>query len=183
MNYSLCAKIINEQIPIKSAVERCGIEVSRHGFICCPFHSEKTASLKLYDNSFYCFGCGANGDVISFYSKFYDLNFVDTLKKLNDDFFLNLPFEKRSTLRQHKYFAQKRKQYEEQRRQAENKRSQAELAYKEEINELVRLDMNLRRYKPTEGDTELHPLFVEALHKIDYQYYLNYLPMAGGVKD
>ena len=37
----------------------------------CPFHSEKSPSFTVYpnDNSFYCFGCGAGGDVITFIKK------------------------------------------------------------------------------------------------------------------
>lgn len=44
------------------------LKPNRQGMICCPFHRDKRPSLKVYPqtNSFYCFGCGAGGDVISF---------------------------------------------------------------------------------------------------------------------
>ena len=47
-------------------VERYGLRVNKKGFVSCPFHKEKTASMKIYKDSYYCFGCGANGDIFSF---------------------------------------------------------------------------------------------------------------------
>ena len=41
---------VKDLVPIAEAVRLYGYEPSRSGFICCPFHNEKTASLKLYDN-------------------------------------------------------------------------------------------------------------------------------------
>jgi len=58
---------IKEKISMTQVLERYGIEVKK-GFAVCPFHSEKTASLKVYKDGFYCFGCGAGGDVVRFVS-------------------------------------------------------------------------------------------------------------------
>lgn len=50
----------------------------------CPFHSEKTPSFTVYpqDNSFYCFGCGAGGDQISFVMKMEHLDYPDAVQYL-----------------------------------------------------------------------------------------------------
>ena len=50
----------------------------------CPFHSEKTPSFTVYpaDNSFYCFGCGAGGDAISFIRKRENLDYPDAVEFL-----------------------------------------------------------------------------------------------------
>ena len=50
----------------------------------CPFHSEKTPSFTVYpqDNSFYCFGCGAGGDAISFIKKRENLDYPDAIEFL-----------------------------------------------------------------------------------------------------
>lgn len=50
----------------------------------CPFHSEKTPSFVVYPEtqSFYCFGCGAGGDVITFVRKINNLDYVEALKML-----------------------------------------------------------------------------------------------------
>lgn len=50
----------------------------------CPFHSEKTPSFNLYpeNGSFYCFGCGAGGDVITFVMKIENLDYIEAVKFL-----------------------------------------------------------------------------------------------------
>lgn len=50
----------------------------------CPFHSEKTPSFNLYpeNGSFYCFGCGAGGDVITFVMKIENLDYIEAVKLL-----------------------------------------------------------------------------------------------------
>ena len=50
----------------------------------CPFHSEKTPSMVVYPDtqSFFCFGCGAGGDVISFIMRIENLDYVEAVKFL-----------------------------------------------------------------------------------------------------
>ena len=78
-----------------------GFEPNRAGFICCPFHNEKTASLKIYPDNrgWYCYGCNAGGDIITFTQKLHRLNFKQALKKLNDDFALGLESEGKPSYR------------------------------------------------------------------------------------
>lgn len=73
---------IKECFTIRDVIDRYGLPVKR-GFICCPFHSERTPSLKLYqNNTWYCFGCGAHGDVIDFVSKMEGKTFSETMRSL-----------------------------------------------------------------------------------------------------
>lgn len=48
----------------------------------CPFHNEKTPSFTVYpeSRSFYCFGCGAGGDVISFVRRIENLDYIEAVK-------------------------------------------------------------------------------------------------------
>ncbi len=59
----------------------------------CPFHGEKTASFNLYPetNSFYCFGCGAGGDVITFVKRIENLDYIDAIKFLADRSGMKMP--------------------------------------------------------------------------------------------
>jgi len=59
----------------------------------CPFHGEKTASFNLYPetNSFYCFGCGAGGDVITFIKRIENLDYIDAVKLLADRSGMKMP--------------------------------------------------------------------------------------------
>ncbi len=63
------------------------VQLRRRGRTCtglCPFHNEKTPSFTVYPEtqSFYCFGCGAAGDVISFVRKYNNLGYVEAVKQL-----------------------------------------------------------------------------------------------------
>ncbi len=59
----------------------------------CPFHSEKTPSMVVYNDSqsFYCFGCGAGGDVISFIMRIENLDYVEAVRFLSERVGLQLP--------------------------------------------------------------------------------------------
>ncbi len=59
----------------------------------CPFHGEKTPSFNIYpeNGSFYCFGCGAGGDVITFIMKIENLDYIDAVKYLAQRAGMNMP--------------------------------------------------------------------------------------------
>jgi len=59
----------------------------------CPFHSEKTPSFTVYpeSGSFYCFGCGAGGDVFTFTSLMENLDYIESIKLLADRSGVALP--------------------------------------------------------------------------------------------
>lgn len=61
----------------------------------CPFHNEKTPSFTVYPatQSFYCFGCGAGGDAITFVKKIENLDYLDAVKTLAQRAGLQMPQE------------------------------------------------------------------------------------------
>lgn len=61
----------------------------------CPFHNEKTPSFTVYlaTQSFYCFGCGAGGDAITFLKKIENLDYLDAVKTLAQRAGLQMPQE------------------------------------------------------------------------------------------
>ena len=50
---------IKAAISVKQAAEHYGLKVHRNGMACCPFHNDRHPSLKLNEDYFFCFGCGA----------------------------------------------------------------------------------------------------------------------------
>lgn len=64
----------------------------------CPFHGEKTPSFNLYPetSSFYCFGCGAGGDVITFIRRIENLSYMDAVKMLADRAGMAVPEQDRN---------------------------------------------------------------------------------------
>ena len=73
-------------VSVKEAAEYYGLEVNRGSMICCPFHADRTPSMKLNEDYFYCFGCGASGDVIDLAARLFGLSGYDAAKKLAADF-------------------------------------------------------------------------------------------------
>ena len=58
---------IKQQNSMRDVLSRYGMVPNRAGFVRCPFHTgDHTASMKVYKDSYYCFGCGATGDIFTF---------------------------------------------------------------------------------------------------------------------
>lgn len=83
-------KEINDRLNMVEVVRDCGLYMNRANFVCCPFHNEKTPSMKIYDKSYYCFGCHLGGKAIDFVSKYYNLQFKDACRLLNQRYALGL---------------------------------------------------------------------------------------------
>lgn len=84
---------ITQSVTMPEVCEMYGLPVDRGGFTRCPFHGEKTASMKIYpgNRGWYCFGCHNGGNVLSFVQLYFGLPFRDAMQKINQDFNLGLP--------------------------------------------------------------------------------------------
>lgn len=80
---------IKQSITTRQAAESFGIPVNFHGMAVCPFHDDHNPSMKVDDN-FYCFGCGATGDVITFTSRLFGISPAFAARKLAMDFGISL---------------------------------------------------------------------------------------------
>lgn len=81
---------------IEDVVSGYNIQLKKRGrnlLGLCPFHGEKTPSFNLYteNNSFYCFGCHAGGDVITFVRKIENLDYIDAVKLLAQRYNIDMP--------------------------------------------------------------------------------------------
>ena len=163
-----CTDIIKSQINMIDICRTYGFNIQRGNFICCPFHNEKTPSLKLYDGNrgFYCFGCGEHGSVIDFVMRYFGLDFRSAIIKLNEDFCLGLPIGQRIDRRKQLEMERLAFQRRQKSKQEEAERQQIEDAYWAAFEEWKRLDDNKRNYAPKTPTEPLHPLFVEALKNI-----------------
>ena len=77
---------IKSKIQLSNEIEK-KVKVIKKGndyWCCCPFHDEKTPSCKINDSlgSYYCFGCGAKGDIFTIYTDLYNYSFPDAVKEL-----------------------------------------------------------------------------------------------------
>lgn len=172
-DFALYAKEISQSIDMKDAFIQYGYEVNHSGYATCPFHHEKTASLKVYRDHFYCYGCGADGDVTALVMKLFGIGFIDAIKKINSDFNLNLSLEaEKISLSEQISRAQKARRLDEARRENEERKQQNSSKYLELLDEYIRLENNLKKHRPSEYVEDLHPSFVEACHNIERVGYL-----------
>ena len=77
---------LKNQLTPKHVTERYGPPIHRGNMICCPFHDDRTPSMKLYDDHFYCFGCQKSGDVIDLAAQLLRLTNYEVAKLLSADF-------------------------------------------------------------------------------------------------
>ena len=82
---------VREAVPVPLAAERYGLKANRAGMVRCPFHDDHNPSLKLNEDYFYCFGCGAGGDVVSLTAKLFNLRPYEAASKLAVDFGVDVP--------------------------------------------------------------------------------------------
>lgn len=80
---------IKAAVTLRQAAEHYGLRVLPNGMTCCPFHEDAHPSLKLNEDYFFCFGCGASGDVIDFTAKLFGISLKDAATKLAADFGIN----------------------------------------------------------------------------------------------
>ena len=79
-------ELIKQVVRVPEAAAYYGLQVSRNGMVCCPFHNDRHPSMKLNERYFYCFGCGVTGDVIDLVARLFDLSNYEAAKKLAHDF-------------------------------------------------------------------------------------------------
>ena len=77
---------MKNKIPLREAAEHYGVALGKNGMATCPFHLDCCPSLKLNSGFYYCFGCGASGDVVVFVAQLHDLSKPDAAEKLAADF-------------------------------------------------------------------------------------------------
>ena len=77
---------VKATVTVRQAAEHYGLQVNRNGMCSCPFHEDRHPSMKLNERYFYCFGCGATGDVIDLVARLFGLSSFETAQKLAQDF-------------------------------------------------------------------------------------------------
>ncbi len=162
---------IKAAISVKQAAEHYGMKVSRNGMACCPFHNDRHPSLKLNEDYFFCFGCGAKGDAIDFVARLFNLSSYEAAQKLAADFGLDpkpptaaaLPKPKHPYIRQF--------------------REDEMLCFRVLTDYLHLLEDWKVQYAPKTPDDALDDRFVEACQMIDYIEYLADILTVGNLEE
>lgn len=157
---------VKQSITTRQAAEYCGLSVNRSGKVACPFHKDRTPSMKV-DKRFHCFGCGADGDVIDFVAKFFDIGAKEAAGKLAEDFQISYD---------HSTEKVKSKPLAKQKKQEQMYRTLEQKCYRVLSDYFHLLRQWEGIYAPKPEDETWHPLFVEALQrKTRIEYLLDVL--------
>ena len=154
---------VKQSVTTRQAAEHYGIRVNRNGMACCPFHNDKTPSMKL-DKRFHCFGCGADGDVIDFVAALYGLGKKEAAAQLASDF--GLAYEDWKPPGRARKPKPRQKSPEEQFREAKAH------CFRVLADYLHLLRVWKTDYAPHSPEEAFHPRFVEALQKQAHVEYL-----------
>lgn len=77
---------VKASVSVPEAARAYGLTVTRHNMTRCLFHDDRHPSLKLNPDFYYCFGCGAKGDVIDLVAGLFDLSLYEAARKIAEDF-------------------------------------------------------------------------------------------------
>ena len=153
-------EVVKESVTTREAAEMYGIEVKRGGMACCPFHDDRDPSMKV-DGRFNCFGCGADGDVIDFTARLYNLTPKEAAEKLAQDF--GLAYDSQ---------VPPRRNYVRQKSEAQKLKEKREHGWRILTDYYHLLRKWETDYSPKTPDEDPHPRFMEAIQKKDYTGYL-----------
>ena len=139
---------VKAAVPLRQAAENYGLELRRNGMTCCPFHEDRHPSLKLNEDYFFCFGCGASGDVIDFTARLFGISLKDAAEKLAADFGIDPRPPTQSDIPKH---------------DAEPSQNRERLCVCVLREYLRHLRIWQLRYRPEKPGDPIHPRFAEAM--------------------
>ena len=151
---------VKQSITVREAAQMYGIEVNRSGMACCPFHDDKNPSMKLNEEYFYCFGCGATGDVIDLTARLYNLSPKEAAEKLAQDF--GLIYDGQAPPRR----------YVRQKTETQKFQENRDHAFRVLADYFHLLRKWETGYTPKTPEDPMHPRFLEAVQQKDYIGYL-----------
>ena len=154
---------VKQNTSARQVAEFYGANVNKNGMCKCPFHNDKTPSMKI-DERYYCFGCQETGDAIDYVSKLFNIGLRDAAVKICED--LSLEYDK--TVQKTKPVSKPlRPQKSEAQVFAEAQKNIFRV-----LSDFRNLLMKWKReYEPRSPDEEYHPHYVEALQEIDHVEY------------
>ena len=153
-------EVVKQSVSMRAIAEQYGLEVKRGGMIVCPFHADKNPSMKLNEDYYYCFGCGATGDAIDFVAQLFGIGTREAAEKIAADF--GLQYDNKVPRPPPRKTATK-----------EQIAKQRELYTARVLSKYFRLlDEWLKEYSPQKPEDEVHPKFMEAVQRKDYVEYL-----------
>ena len=157
---------VKKAVSTREAAEHYGVRVGRNGMCRCPFHSDHDPSMKV-DKRFHCFGCHADGDVVDFAARLFDLSPRNAALKIASDFGIAVVDEPEKSPKPKTPITVS---------DAERFHHQVSYCYHELAAYRNQLVQWKEEFAPQTPDDDLHPCFLEAIRHLDeVEYQLDVL--------
>ena len=164
---------VKQSVTTRQAAEMYGLKIRRNNMASCPFHNDRTPSMKV-DKRFHCFGCGADGDVIDFVSRIFGISSLEAAQKIASDF--GISYDVKSAVTKPKKIIC-RKTDAQIYAEAEQRCFRVLSDY---YHLLKKWEID---YAPNIDDETCHPLFVEALQRKTHLEYLLDILVFGEIEE
>ena len=156
---------IKARLSCRDLLTMNGIHINNKGRCCCCFHDDSRPSMAVYDNGVHCFACNAGADLIGLAEQLYSVNTAEAIRITAE----LAGIAAIDNTREYKRKADAIRQKADERKQTINALN---TSYYKLLAEFARLERNKTEYAPrSPNDTDLHPLFVEAITRIEFVWY------------
>lgn len=156
--------LIKSRLSCSDLLAMHGIETNSKGRARCCFHDDNRPSMAVFDDHVHCYACGAHADVIALAAQLYGVDNCEAIRITAELAGIaaidnTLEYQKKADMIRQKA---------DERKQTINALNES---YYKLLAEFARLERNITEYAPRSPDTDLHPLFVEAITRIEFVWY------------
>lgn len=157
--------LIKSRLSCRELLAMHGIETNRKGRARCCFHDDSHPSMVVFDDHVHCYACGAHADVIGLAEQLYSVSTAEAIR-------ITAELAGIAAVSDTKEYAERARTTRLKAKQRDTTIEALKRSYDKLLAEFVRLERNKTEYAPrSPNDTDLHPLFREALTRLDYIGY------------
>ena len=157
-------ELIKSRLSCSDLLAMHGIETNRKGRARCCFHDDNRPSMAVFDDHVHCYACGAHADVIALAAQLYGVDNCEAIRITAE----LAGIAAIDNTREYQKKADMIRQKADERKQTINALN---TSYYKLLAEFARLERNKTEYAPRSPDTDLHPLFVDAITRIEFVWY------------
>lgn len=156
--------LIKSRLSCRELLEMNGYSISRNNKCRCAFHDDTKPSMQVYEDGYHCFSCGAHGDIIDLAAQLYGVDIREAIR-------IAAELAGIAVVSDTKEYAERARTARMKAKQRDTTIEALKRSYDKLLAEFVRLERNKTEYAPRSPDEPLHPLFREALTRLDYIGY------------
>lgn len=157
--------LIKSRLSCSDLLAMHGIETNRKGRARCCFHDDNRPSMAVFDDHVHCYACGAHADVIGLAEQLYSVSTAEAIR-------ITAELAGIAAVSDTKEYAERARKARMKATQRNTTIEALKHSYDKLLAEFVRLERNKTEYAPrSPNETDLHPLFREALTRLDYVGY------------